>query len=276
MKKLKEILKAIWVFLNSKIFVIILIVLLFLFLAGQCKRIVDKQRDILKKEQNISALTDSLKFEHTKNGVLLVSIDGYISTEKELKKLNKDLWNEVTAQKGKVITLSNVVIRLQQDRTELAKHIDKLKVYIGELQKIDTNHFEADWILPYKYDENNFFSVTGRTRIGVLHQNPLYLVHDTTYLTKFENQIDLTWGEKIEKGKLRIYVKSAYPGFTVKSMSGVLIDPNTNPLFKNLMKKRHWFSGFGVGPSITTGWDFLQAKPTIVVGAAFHYTIYQW
>lgn len=275
MKSLKKILTGIWKFLNSKFFTIAVIVILLMIGTGECKRILNLKRDINTHEQNISALTDSLKFEKTKKGALLVSIDGYIASEKELKKLNTDLWQQVNDQKGKVITLSNVVIRLKQDSTELAKNVDKLKTYIGELVKIDTNHFEAPWVLAEKYDDNNFFSVTGRTRIGVLHQNPLYLVHDTTYMTGFENQIDLTWGEKVEKGKLRIFVESTFPGFTVKSMEGVLIDPNTNPLFKDLMKKKHWFNGWSVGLGITPGIDLVnQSKFGITVGPTFTWNIY--
>jgi hypothetical protein len=276
MKNIKNILKGIWTFVNSRIFLILLIVTLFIFLAGQCKRILDNQREISVRDQNISALTDSLKYEKRKNGELLVSIDGYIGTNKELKGLNLDLWNRVKGQEGTVISLTHTVIRLKQDSVQLAKHINKLETIIGELQHIDTNHYEAPWTLPYKYDQNNFFVVKGRTRIGVLKQNPLFLVHDTTYLTGFENQIDVTYGQKTEKGKLRIYIQSAYPGFSVKSMEGYLIDPNTNPFFKDMMSKKHWFTGFGTGPSISGGWNLMEAKSAMVVGWSFHYNIYVW
>jgi len=266
-----------WKFLNSRLFVVGVIVLLIMIAAGECKRIIDNNREINIHEQNVSALTDSLRFERTRNGALLVSIDGYISTEKELKLLNKGLWDEVTKQKGKVISLTNTVIKLRIDSAELAKHVDRLKVYIGELEKIDTNHFEAPWVLPYKFDNDNFFSVNGRTRIGVLHNNPLYLVHDTTYLTSFENSIKLTWGEKVEKNKLRIFVQSNFPGFTVGSLEGVLIDPNTNPLFKDLMEKRHWFSGWSLGMGITPGLNLVDGgKFGLTVGPTLIWNIYTW
>ncbi len=60
--------KAIWAFLNSRVFVIILVVVLVLIGVGQCKRIVDLNHNADVDDQNQSALTDSLKYERQKNG----------------------------------------------------------------------------------------------------------------------------------------------------------------------------------------------------------------
>lgn len=275
MEKLKTILKGIWTFLNSRIFVIILIVALILIGVGECKRIIDLRTEVDTHEQNISALTDSLKFERTKSGELLVSIDGYIATEKELKKLNKGLWDEVNAQKGQVISLTNLVIQLRQDSTELAKTIDHLNTVIGLMQQIDDSTYIAPWTLAYTYDSTNFDVFRGRTQIGVLDRDPLILRHKNTYMIERKTQIELTWGQKVEKGNLRIFVQSSYPGFTVKSMEGVLINPSDWPdLFPQ--KKRHWFTGFGVGPNISAGWNVLEAKPAVIFGVGLHYNIYEW
>lgn len=276
MENFKKFLAGVWTFLNSRIFVIILIVLLIMFAAGECRRIMSLKTEIDVHDQNISALKDSLKFERTKNGALLVSIDGYIATEKELKSLNKGLWDEVTAQKGKVISLTNLVVVLKQDSLQLTKTIDKLNTIIGTMLKIDDSTFVAPWTLAFTYDSTNYDVFRGRTQVGISSKDPLILRHKNTYLLERKTQIELTWGEKVEKGKLRIFVKSNYPGFTVKSMEGVLIDPNNNPLFKDLMKKRHWFTGFGIGPELSTGWNILQAKPAIVVGVGIHYNIYEF
>jgi len=270
----KKFIGGVWKFLNSRVFVIILIVVLILIGIGECKRIVDLNHDIDYQEQNISALSDSLKFEKMKNGELLVSIDGYISSETELKTLNKKLWDEVRAQKGKVLMLTNTIIGIQQDSANLANTVDQLNVIISELQQIG-DKYQASWSIPHTFNENNFFKVDGTTVVQVMSTDPFKMRHDTTYLTKFENQIEVAYGQKIENGKLRIFILSEYPGFTVKSMEGVLIDPNEWPsVFKPT--KRHWFTGFGVGPELTVGYDFLNSKPALVVGLGIHYNIYEW
>lgn len=276
MATFKKILEVVWKFLNSRIFVIGLIVVLILIGIGECKRIVDLNRDIVHYEQNQAALTDSLKFERGKNGELLVSIDGYITSEKELKNINKGLWDEVQAQKGKVLMLTNTLITIRLDSAALADKVDELNIIIGKLTQIgDSDRYVAPWSIPYKFDDKNYMRVGGSTVVQVINKDPFSMRHDTTYLTQFENQIDVTYGQKVENKKLRVFIQSQYPGFTVESMEGVLIDPNEWPtVFEP--SKRHWFTGFGVGPNITMGYDFLGQKPAFIVGIGVHYNIYQW
>lgn len=267
MEKLKKILK--WIQLG-------LIVLLIAFGAGQCNRIRNLEREAANKEQNIIALNDSLKYERTKNGELIVSIAGYIATEKELKTLNKDLWDRVKGQDGKIISLNHVIVQLVQDSTELRKWLIEKDKQIEELIKIDSNTYVAPWKLTYQYDSTNFDIFSGKTWINVLNKNPIKLGHVDTELTNRLTQIDLTWGQKVEDDRLRVFIQSNYPGFTVAQMEGVLIDPNTNPFFKDLIKKRHWMTGFGVGPTFNIGYDFLHNKPAVIFGIGLHYNIYEW
>ena len=266
--------KAIWAFLNSRIFVIILIVILILIGVGQCKRIVDLNRDIDHHEQNQSAFTDSLKFERQKNGELLVSIDAYISTEKELRITNKALWDEVQRQKGKVLMLTKTIVVMRQDSAALSQSVDSLLVVIGKLQQ-NGDLYTAPWSISHNFSSGNYYQIAGATVVEVLNTDPFEMRHDTTYLTNFVNSIDLTYGYKVEDKKLRVFIQSNYPGFTVKSMEGTLIDPNDWPtVFQP--EKRHWFSGFGIGPNISMGWDFLSSQPSLIVGVGIHYNIYQW
>lgn len=273
----KEIMKtwqAVWAFLNSRLFLIILIVLLLLVGLGEYKRIVDLKQDVARHEQNNSALTDSLHFERSKNGDLLVSIDGYISSEKELKDLNRELYDEVRKQKGQILMLSNTIVTMRQDSASLAEHVDSLEVLIGELKK-DGDKYTAPWSIAYNFDEKNGFKVVGSTVVQVTSVEPFEMRHDSTYLTSYENRIGITYGQKVEDNKLRVFIQSNYPGFSVEAMEGVLIDPNDWP---GLVKpsKRHWFTGFGVGPNITMGYDFINAKPSVILGVGIQYNIYQW
>jgi hypothetical protein len=280
MEKLKTIFAGLWTFLNSRLFVIVLIVVLLLFAVGECKRIVDQNREIDIHKQNQSALTDSLKYERNRNGDLVISIDGYIATVKDLKELNKNLAIEVQQQKGKVISLNTVVLRLRQDSSMLSKALDKANKIIGSFHQIDKDTYEATWTLPYRYDKNpkdslNYDIFKGKTIVSVISKDPLELRHKDTYLLSRSSSIYLVWGQKFEGKKLRIFVESPYPGLSAANMQGVLIDPSTWP---NVIpdKKRHWFTGFGVGPNISAGWNVLQAKPAVTIGIGLHYTIYEW
>jgi len=268
--------KKIWTFIKSRVFTILIIVGLIMFSAWQCSRIEElkRQRDI--SEQNDIAMRDSLKFERKKNGELEVSITAYVASVKDLKELNEDLWRRVKAQDGEVVFLNRVIMQLKQDSAQLANALDEKNKVIEKLLQIDENTYIAGWTLPFKYDSTNFDVFKGRTYIKVTNKDPLELAHMDTELLNRLTQIDLTWGQEVVKGKLRVFVTSAYPGFTVKSMEGVMIDPNDNAYIKSLLKKKHWFQGFGVGPQVTMGFNVTTGKYGLVLGGGLHYTIYRF
>ena len=130
--------------------------------------------------------------------------------------------------------------------------------------------------MTYVYDSTNFDIFLGSTRIGVVNKHPLELVHLRSELTSRVTQIDLTWGQKVENGVLRVFIQSAYPGFTVAQMEGVLIDPSTNPFLRDLMKQKRWFSGWSVGVGASAGFNVTTGKWGLVVGPTIQYNIYSW
>ena len=259
---MKNIIKGIWTVINSRIFLVLLFVAALAFGAQRCSVIQDLKRDQQIKDQNISALTDSLHFERNKNGDLNVIIDGYISSVKDLKNLNKGLFDEVKNQKGKVLSLNNVIIKLEQDKKDLQKYIDELKSKFDSIQQINDSTYMIPWILAYTYDSTNFDVFSGQTRIGALYDPTApYLIRMNNLgsnLIHRETQIELTWGQKVVNDKLKVFVTSPYPGFTVESMQGVLIDPNNNPYIKDLIEKRHWFTGFSIGIGLSPGYNIVN------------------
>jgi len=265
-----------WSFLKSKLFLALVIIALIAYSAFQYRKIQNFKQEIFINNQNQIALIDSLKIEKQKNGEIQTSIASYIASEKNLKDINKDLYNRVHAQEGKVLSLSHAILQLSQDSAQLRRALKEKDKLIEALLQIDSNIFAANWTLPYHYDSTNYDIFKGRTYIKVICKDPLELMHFDTELLNRTTQIDLTFGQKVEDKQLRIFVQSSYPGFTVKSLEGVLIDPNTNPYIKKLMKKKHWFSGFGLGVGATGGFNVTSGGYGLVIGPSIMYNIYQW
>jgi len=263
----------IWSFIKSKVFTIIIIAGLIMFSAWQCSRIEELKRQQKISDQNQAALTDTISYERQKNGELQASIAVFVADIRDLKKLNKDLYDRIKAQDGKILDLNRIIFVLRQDSVTLRKALVEKDKIIEKLKKIDDNTYVAGWTLPFKYDSTNFEVIKGRTYIGVTNKDPLELVHVDTELLNKLTQIDLTFGHKEEKGMIRVYAQTAFPGFTVKSLEGVLIDPNE---YSGLAKKKHWFQGFGVGPEVTMGFNVTTGKYGLVLGAGIHYTIYKF
>jgi len=262
--------KGVWIFLNSRIFVIILVVGLIIFGFTSYQNHQKLKQQAFEDTQNISALSDSIStIYNVHNGEVTAIKDSFISNEKNLKDLNKGLSDKVSEQSGEILSLTTTIIEMKQDSMELANTIDAQNVKLGEFEKIGLNKYTTTWSIPHVYDSLNFFTVDGRTTVRVA-SNPFRLLHDTTYLTSFTNRIHLTYGQKFENGRLRVFVQSKYPGFTVKSMEGVLIDPNDWPsVFRP--EKRHWFTGFGIGPNIS-----VDRNGGVMFGIGIHYNIYEW
>jgi len=258
-------------FINSKLFTIIIIIGLIIFSAMQCSRIKELKRQKDISDQNQAALTDSLSFQKLRNKELQISIPTLISTIDELKVLNRELYFKVKEQNQHIIDLNNAIIVLHQDSATLAKALDEKNKIIQKLLKVDDNLYIAGWTLPFKYDSTNFEVLTGKTYIAVTNKNPLELAHVNTELINKTTQIDLTFGHKEENGLIRVYIQSAYPGFTAKSLQGVLIDPNE---YSSKAKKNSWFKGFGIGPQATMGFNVATGKYGLVLGVGVHYTIY--
>lgn len=265
-----KVLNVIWGFLNSKVFGYVLIGITLFFLLGTCGRISDLKEEDKKKEQNISALTDSIKTVVKKNGDLEVSIDGYVATAKELKDFNERLSEQVKQQKGKVITLNNIVFRLKQDSTDLANALDDLKAKYGDPEKVNDSTYNFPWTLPYVYDSTNYDIFTGKTQVGLRGQydpNKIILTHNKTWGVNRESQVGLTWGQKYVDGKLKVYATTSHPGFKAKLLEGVYVD---------YPEKQHWLTGFGVGPQFGVGYDFLNNQPAFTIGIGIQYNIFQW
>jgi hypothetical protein len=283
MAAITKILKAIWSFLNSKLLGYAIALILVIWIAQMCSSIRDLKEEINNANQNNSALVDTLKKERLKTGELQYSIDGFVADLETLKKLNKDLATEVEKQKGKVISLNRIIILLRQDTTDLNKYIDSLRTVLEEPIKLNDTTYLVPWTLAYTYDSTNYDIFKGETRIGlttdrfykltpgVLNQqmdwNLITVNHEGTRMLSRVTQIELVWGQKWEKGHLRVFANSKYPGFNVTNMEGVLLD---------VPKRSHWFTGFSVNVGIMPTYDFIQKKPTIVIGPSFGYTIYHW
>lgn len=258
---------------KSKAFPYILIIILLAILGWGWQKNQNLIRKDKAKDQNIAALSDTLRIIETKSGAQETSIAAFVTTEKNLKELNSDLAEKLDDSEGKILTLNSAVIRLVQDAELLKKFIDESESKSDTIIQVNDSTYQAPWVLTYRYDSLNFDRFSGRTEIFL---NGLTLTHNRTWLEKRETQIELTWGQRVENNQLRVFVLSKYPGFTIKSLQGVLIDPNKNPYIKSLIKKKHWFTGFSLGIGTTIGYDIIHNNTGFIIGPTFQWTIYNW
>jgi len=266
-----KVLTKIWKFINSKIFGYALIAAFILLFLGTCGRNSVLKEKANRTEQNLIASNDTIKSERLKNGDLRVSINGYVANEKELKVFNEDLANQVKAQTGKVVTLNNIVFHLRQDTADLRAYINYLLTKYETPHQINDSTWNVDWTLAYTYDSANYDIFIGRTQVGLRGPKSflkdITLTHNKTSLFNRDSKMSLTWGQKYEDDKLKVFAQTSHPAFQAQLLEGTYVD---------YPKKRHWFTGFGIGPAANIGYDFLHNQPAIIVGVGIQYNIYQW
>ena len=275
-----NIIKGIWTVINSRIFLVLLFVLALMYGLQQCSQNTELERQQKIKDQNISALTDSIDFHKKRSGELIITIDGYISSVKKLEDLNTNLWKDVRNQRGKVLSLNNLILQLNQDKRDLQKYIDNINTRFDSIMHLYDSTYVIPWQLAYTYDSTNFDIFNGQTIMSAVYDpltiGEIRVQNLGSVMLHRQTQVDLTFGQKIVNDKLKIFVTSKYPGFTATSLQGVLIDPNDNPYIRELIKKRHWFTGFSIGVGISPGYDFLNMRPGLVVGPTFNFNIYEF
>ena len=268
-------LKAVWKFINSNVFKYIVIGVLILLFAGTCGRNSRLKEESAIKDQNISALADSISTVKLRNGELQSSRDAFMADANELRLLNAELSDEVKLQKGKVVTLNRIVFQLKQDTADLQAYINELLSKPETPIQVNDSTWNVNWQLAYVYDSTNYDIFNGTTQVGLKgpknYFKDITLSHNQTFMTNRESQIGLTWGQKWEgtgkNRRLRVYAQTAHPAFQTKLLEGTYVD---------YPKKRHWFTGFGVGPQFGVGVDPIRWQPTIYLGVGIHYNIYSW
>jgi len=262
-------------FLTSKTFLFLLVLLFVILLGRSCARSRDQQRINDINEQNIAALTDTIKTEKTKSDSLQFTIAGLILSVENLENINDELYNDVMDQKGSVISLNNVIFQLKQDTNELRTHINHLESIINQPVQLNDTTFKLTWVKRYDWDKVNYDIYEGQTIVGL---SPIYkLKHYDTEILNRTSQVEITLGQKIEDKQLRIFVKSDYPGFTAKSLEGILIDPNSNKDIQELLIKKRWLPNtlsVGIGPSF--GYDILSNRTYLGIGININYNLLQW
>ena len=266
-------------FLTSKTFLFILVLILAILVGRSCAKMRDDERTNNIHEQNIIALKDTITKEKTKSNSLQSTIAGFILSVNDLERINDDLYAEVMDQNGRVISLNKTVFQLKQDSSELRSHVNYLESIISQPIQINDSTLKISWTKRYDWDKINYDIYEGQTFVGLTLKSgyAIGLKHYDTEILSRLSQVEITLGQKIEDKQLRIFVKTDYPGFTAKSLEGVLIDPNTNKDIQNLLKKKRWLPNtfsVGVGPSF--GYNVFSNKIYLGIGVNINYNFLQW
>lgn len=196
-------------------------------------------------DQNISALTDSVRTEKLKNGKILSLKNLLITKLEDVGKYNKDLANTLDSLKKKgtqILYINKTEVRYIKDTQYLASNYEDL----------GNGKFKINWGSDIS---NPSFELNGSSSFRVLHTQ----LTDSTYrieldsnsissvMNKLKINISLTSGIRSTRdGRREVFVTSNTPGVEIVDINSVIIS-DAPPINPTSVKKRSVALGFSTG-----------------------------
>ena len=241
----------------TEILSIAIVVFILLFLQ-QCNKNSILEQDLRITKQNELALLDSVRVIKNKWGEEIFLKNVFIANGKELKRLNAELAEDLKRAKGKVVYIQNTKTVIEHDTLFLTNTITQFPDGTTRL----------NWSYDTVYNAYNSRSLSGFSEF-VIDTNG-FTIDKGTQITKDQIHIKLTTGITELKGSYQIFVKSDYPGLTIDSLDGAIVD-------KKKFAGSNNESSFVFGPyiGIGVGYDPLNKSfgPTINAGVGVTFNL---
>jgi hypothetical protein len=220
--------------------------------------------------QNLAALTDSIRVYQAKNGQLVYEKAAFISENGSLKNLNSELADEVKYLKDNPIVVIKTRTKIEHDTVEIPIYPTRPGTWNSGLL---TQNF--NWNLSRNHGGGNYRKLEGNFDVRV---DTSYVISTSALrLTTDELGIAFTTGlTENKQGLLEIFVKSDYPGFRPTSLDGALIDPTKSDVLKKYFPPKRW--GLGVYGGYGAYFDPISMRvgTGIQLGVGLQYNILQW
>ncbi len=247
----------------------VLLAILIIFLIRSCKQNDNLRTKLNISEQNVKALSDSVRISKNKLGDIEYSKNILISEKNDLKNLNSDLKKELDKEKGKVYELTSIIISIKNQPKDTIKIPNDVLVYPDGSKGLD-------WKYEKIYDKNNSRFISGVSKFKI-DTTSLAIIPLETLITKDEINFNIVQGlRETKEGNLEMFVRSDYPDFSVKDLNSVILDPNSHPLIKKYTKQKK----FGIGPFVGYGVYINnfngQVGLGVQIGIGIHYDIFKF
>lgn len=203
------------------------VILLLLALGFMGNKNAQQKIDLNIADQNQKALIDSVRVSKNKAGQIEYSKNILVAEKEDLEKLNKDLYGEYMKEHGKVSELTSTIITIK------GKPSDTIKLP-SQLIKYENGDKGLAWEYDTIFDAKNYRKIKGVSNFKIDFSQMTYtLTPLTTNITTFDIGFNVVQGLRETKaGDVEMFVRSDHPGFEVKDLSAVIINPKTHPVLE--------------------------------------------
>ena len=216
-----------WMFSNLKnlFFVIAVVCALVFFFSWRSTK---EKLDIAETE--IIARNDSVSVYKNKNGELYAQVEGYITDVRELKALNRELYDEVKYLKDNPIVVTKIKTEVKIDTLVIRDTVEQIG---ADIYRSNFN-YNDEWA-----------SINGQSVFD------LNKWQSTTYINGINLKANM-WFDVIEKNKndLAFIARTDNPYVSINNLSGAVVSPEQSKALKRRFQKP-WGIMVGIGGTAT-------------------------
>lgn len=240
---------------NIKFTLAIIVGILIFLNLRTCSRLKDEKQERKKQEiihnQNIDALTDTLKVVKNKLGEEESVKSAFIAENDQLKKLNNKLYNEVLKELGGVKSIIKSGVGINSDTLTISNTLVKYDDVTYGLQfdkeVIDTGFYShISGVSKLKFENNTLFP-------------------DKTIISKNSIKVGLVYGFKEYEDRYEVFARSSSDRVSFDELDGALIINKEDDLTTPTVKKKRWV----VGPSFSYGFTPKGFQPSFGVSITY-------
>ena len=235
---------------NSRLFILIIILIILVFGSKYLYNKYDTLKtELVISKQNELSLADTLRSSKNRVGDLITSKQVLITKHtNELKTLNSSLFEESKKYKGQIHELNQLLANIDND-TVIIDNTTIISLPNG------TNGVRFNYSKIYDSENSRFIAGTSFFKFDSINNKIIPL---STKLTRDVINFNLTQGLRTtDDGKVEMFASSSYPGFKVKELNSVIIDPKTHPSLTKFTKQKKLrfglYGGYGVTANISSG-----------------------
>jgi predicted RND superfamily exporter protein len=201
----------------------IIIVLLLIGLYGWDLYQDVKNQNVINS-QNLAASRDSTRTYVNKWGEEVTVKNILIADKEDLKKINKNLFEDVKRLEGKVKYISNIVTEIKNSEPI---------VITNTIRELPDGTKELAWNYKKDFDSTNSRILEGNSKFSIdTTKGKLEIIDRGTTISRDEMKMKITTGLTESDSTYQIYVKTDYPGVKFTKIEGFL-----NKCRKNLRRR---------------------------------------
>jgi len=242
--------------MKTNLFLLIAVFVLVILFLKQCQVAKELKIDQQVAEGNLDALRDTVRIERNKEGQIEFTKQSLISRSQDLEKWNKELADQVKKEKGKVIYIQQASGGIRTLPPEVITNT--ITVYDNETSSIET-------VFDTVYSADNYRRLKLLTTVKI---DSSRIRSSSSRIIDDQIGFNIVTGLKEEGGKIRIMLRSDYPGLTFSKIDGALVDPHKSDVLKRMFPPKK----FGIGPIIGYGLNPTM-KPGYFLGVGLQYNI---